>query len=94
MRVGCECAGEHMLDNLEVRNMINGGLGEAYRRPCGIPQGCPLSMVFVAFLLKPLLIMLRATGHKDVQARMLADDILITEKGREGRDDSSSSSSL
>ena len=31
-----------------VQNSVAGGLGKLYRRKCGIPQGCPLSMVIIA----------------------------------------------
>ena len=29
-------------------NTIAGGLGDAHDHPCGIPQGCPLSMMIVS----------------------------------------------
>ena len=32
---------------------LAGALGEAHQHPCGIPQGCPLSMLIVAFMMPP-----------------------------------------
>ena len=42
-------------DGLSVHNSIAGGLGEAYQKKCSIPQGCPMSMVITAFLMRPWL---------------------------------------
>ena len=41
------------LEGMWVYNTVVGGLGEGCKRPCGILQGCPLSMMFVALLLRP-----------------------------------------
>ena len=59
-------------------NSIAGGLGEAHRHPCGIPQGCPLSTTLVAFLLHAW-----ANGILDLDAtpRALADDLLVSATG-------------
>jgi len=66
---------EHML----VYNTILGGLGKGYHRECGIPQGCPLSMMFLALLLRPWCIALEA---KMVVPRILADDLMAFAEGR------------
>ena len=55
-----------------------GGLGTPYTRRCGIPQGCPFSMMFVALLMRPWIIMMRAAN---VFATLLADDVLIISVG-------------
>ena len=40
------------LENLLVYNCLAGGMGEPFRRLCGIPQGCPFSMAAVALLMR------------------------------------------
>ena len=35
---------EAYLENLLVYNCLAGGVGEPFRRLCGIPQGCPFAM--------------------------------------------------
>ena len=38
---------------LRVYNGMAGGLGKAYYKDCSIPQGCPLSMMIIALMLRP-----------------------------------------
>jgi hypothetical protein len=45
-----------MVVQLEAHNSIDGCVGNANTRSCGIPQGCPLSMMFVALHMRPWLI--------------------------------------
>ena len=59
-------------------NSFAGALGQPHRRQCGIPQGCPLSMAFVALLTRPWILQMEAIG---AMARVLADDILLLTKG-------------
>ena len=35
---------------VEYLNTIGNGLGGPHYEPCGIPQGCPMSMTFIAFI--------------------------------------------
>ena len=55
-------------------NSVAGTLGKPHRHFCGIPQGCPLSMTWTAFMLVPWVHQLR-TIH--CIPRALADDILV-----------------
>jgi hypothetical protein len=41
---------QRFMEGMSVRNTISDCLGEPYVRRCGIPQGCPLSMMFLAFV--------------------------------------------
>ena len=66
-------------ENLIVHNSIAGGIGKGFRRRCGIPQGCPLSMLFTALLMRPWLLMAKSRG---CLPRILADDILLIATGR------------
>ena len=65
-------------ENLTVRNSVAGGLGMAYTRRCGIPQGCPMSMTMIALLLRPWDVALQSDYTKP---RMLADDLLVYTRG-------------
>ena len=67
------------LDNLNIYNGIGSGIGHKYTRKCGIPQGCPLSMTMGALLMRPWL---REMTHRDIDAKVLAADILLVSKGR------------
>ena len=66
------------MSNLEVHNMVAGSLGSPHKHPCGIPQGCPLSMMLIAFLLRPWISVMKNIG---AIPRILADDILVFAKG-------------
>ena len=35
----------HMLNNLIVHNLFAGHIGLGHKHPCGLPQGCPFSMM-------------------------------------------------
>ena len=77
---------QDMLDNLSVVNNISGHVGLAHAHPCGIPQGCPLSMSVIGLLFRPWIVRMQqiGRGHEaQVQPRVLADDILITATGPE-----------
>ena len=60
-------------------NSVAGTLGQPHRHFCGIPQGCPLSMTWTAFMLVPWVHQLR-TMH--CIPRALADDILVIAQGQ------------
>ena len=60
---------ERMVENLK-----------AHTRSCAIPQGCPLSMMFVALHMRPWLIKM---DELNVTANILADDVILVAKGAE-----------
>jgi hypothetical protein len=62
------------MDSLKVRNSLAGALGAPYQPEAGIPQGCPLSMMMIAYRLRPWIMKMRAM---QVTPRVLADDILL-----------------
>ena len=68
------------MEALIIYNMVGGTLGEGHKHDCGIPQGCPLSMMLIAFLLRPWIMIM---DKMDVIPRILADDILIMAIGNE-----------
>ena len=65
-------------ENLLVYNAVGQGLGLPYHRPCSIPQGCPLSMAFMAFIMRPWVMKMNHLGAKP---RVLADDIMVSIAG-------------
>lgn len=66
------------LEQLVTYYVIAGGLGTGRKRKCGIPQGCPLSMMVVALMMRPWILMVRCMG---MQPRVLADDVLMIARG-------------
>eukprot|EP00969_Alexandrium_andersonii_P190669 8423022-Alexandrium_andersonii.AAC.1 len=52
--------------------------GSEYWKPCGIPQGDPLSMCWLCLLLRPALLLMKEQG---VVPRMLADDVFASAVG-------------
>ena len=69
---------EAILENMTTYNTIAGGLGHSHQRKVGIPQGCPFSMMIVALLLRPWLLMAKTMG---AVPKVLVDDVLIIAKG-------------
>ena len=65
-------------DNVSIYNSLGTGIGSAHRRANGIPQGCPLSMMFLALLMRPWMSCMREMG---ASPRTLADDLLIVTTG-------------
>ena len=63
-----------------VHNTIAGGIGKGFKRKTSIPQGCPLSKLFMALLMRPWAIMIWQMGH--MQTRILADDIMLSTRGK------------
>ena len=57
---------------LMVHTALANSIGMPYRRGCSIPQGCPLSMMIVALMMRPWVMMLRAMR---VEAKVFADDV-------------------
>eukprot|EP00973_Karenia_brevis_P068646 9545019-Karenia_brevis.AAC.1 len=58
--------------------VFSGAFGKGHRFPCGIPQGCPLSMVFIALMMRPWTLQMR---EMHATPRALADDVLLTAIG-------------
>ena len=52
-------------ENLQAHNSINGCIGKAHTRRCGIAQGCPLSMMFVALHVGPWVVEMNKLNKKD-----------------------------
>ena len=69
------------IENMKVYNCLAGGMGTPYMRRCGIPQGCPFSMMFVALIMKPWIVIMRCIPG--VKAFILADDVLVLVTGAE-----------
>ena len=66
------------VEGLKVYNCLAGGVGTPYVRKCGIPQGCPFSMMLVALLMRPWILIMLAAAMK---ATLLADDVLMVSTG-------------
>ena len=66
------------LDHLTLYNSVAGGLGTPHQRLCGIPQGCPMSMMVVALIMRPWAMLMHSCG---VLCYLLADDVLILAHG-------------
>eukprot|EP00974_Lingulodinium_polyedra_P108654 10517274-Lingulodinium_polyedra.AAC.1 len=60
------------MDGLFVRLCLANGHGAPEHHRCGIPQGCPFSMMCVALLARPWVLGVRRTG---AVPRVLADDM-------------------
>ena len=68
------------LEDFKLYDSIGGGIGQPYSRPCGIPQGCPFSMMVTALILRPWIKLMR---NRRTRPRVLADDMLIAAHGEE-----------
>ena len=66
-------------DQLRVLNLLAGGYGKPFQKTFSIPQGCPFSMLFIAILLRPIILLTEVPGT--IMARILADDVLIMGMG-------------
>eukprot|EP00969_Alexandrium_andersonii_P097676 4312554-Alexandrium_andersonii.AAC.1 len=42
-----------MMDGLGTVNVTSSAVGEVYFRPASIPQGCPLSMMWLGIVVRP-----------------------------------------
>lgn len=65
-------------EGMRPRNSVAGGLGRPYPRRCGIPQGCPMSMMFITLILR---VWIFETRRPPVKTRDLADDVLAVAHG-------------
>ena len=59
MPEGILAAYQAYFENLQVYNCLAGGIGQPYRRKCGIAQGCPFSMTIVALIMRPWIMGMR-----------------------------------
>ena len=59
--------------HVRLRFLLASGLGEPWNRYGGIPQGCPLSMMFIVALYLPWCRFLAA--HEGVQPQLCADNL-------------------
>ena len=67
-------------EELKVRNSLVGTLGEEYKNRNSIPQGCPMSMMFVALIMRPWMSIMKQGGK--VTPKLLADDIFLQASGQ------------
>ena len=67
------------LEQMQIYNSVAGTFGEPHKRLCSIPQGCPLSMTMIAFLLHPWIEIIKEIG---ANPRVLADDIMVWSDGQ------------
>ena len=65
-------------ENADIYFSFSGHIGKPHKHQCGIPQGCPFSMLFIALLLRPWHILLASLSRIP---RALADDLLILAAG-------------
>eukprot|EP00969_Alexandrium_andersonii_P299278 13230822-Alexandrium_andersonii.AAC.1 len=45
------------MHNLQTANCLVGTIGQPYRRAASVPQGCPLSMQWLALVMRPMLLL-------------------------------------
>lgn len=72
------CAYKSFQEALTARNAVAGQMGEPYPKPTSIPQGCPLSMMLVALITRPWILLMRKL---ETVPRVLADDIMTYASG-------------
>lgn len=65
-------------EQLTTRFGMGNAVGEAHSHRCGIPQGCPTSMIVIALMMRPWCQM---TKQDKVTPRALADYLLLTTQG-------------
>eukprot|EP00969_Alexandrium_andersonii_P203701 9000876-Alexandrium_andersonii.AAC.1 len=66
LHAGCPTEGAgpwyRYLQGLSSYSSVGEGIGAPYKRRCAIPQGCPLSMMWIALLSRPLILLSRREG--------------------------------
>ena len=65
-------------EQMVVYNTLALGIGWPHHRPNGIPQGCPLSKMLIALMLRPWMSLMEDQG---AIPRTLADDLLVITAG-------------
>ena len=68
------------MEKLQFHNAVAGALGRPHRRDAGIPQGCPLSTMFIAFLMRPWVQSMLTLG---AMPRVPADELLVYALGED-----------
>ena len=63
--------------DLIYHNSVAGSLGKPHRHFCGIPQGCPLSMTWIAFLLVPWVHAVRQVNAFLVRSLTMSLSLLV-----------------
>eukprot|EP00969_Alexandrium_andersonii_P040862 1791664-Alexandrium_andersonii.AAC.1 len=71
-------AWQSMMQQLRIVNTLASGVGAPYARARSIPQGCPLSMLWLTALLAPLE---RSIQTHTTYLRSLADDLTVVARG-------------
>ena len=62
-------------ENVNLYTSFHGSIGTPHKHRCGIPQGCPLSMIFISIMLRPWILQMREVS---LRPRTLADDLMLT----------------
>ena len=65
-------------ESLIIHHIIAGAVGTGHRHRAGIPQGYPLSMIFISLLLRAWMLHIACFA---VTVRTLADDLMIISRG-------------
>ena len=69
-----------IMASMRTMNCLGGGgVGLPYARGASIPQGCPLSMLLMSMVLRPMICITRLVG---AVPRVLADDITLRVRGQ------------
>eukprot|EP00973_Karenia_brevis_P059889 8336919-Karenia_brevis.AAC.1 len=68
----------NFLEHSQIYNSFAGCVGQPHLHRCGIPQGCPLSMIFISLYLRSWIVQMHSL---DLIPRTLADDILLSSRG-------------
>eukprot|EP00973_Karenia_brevis_P093384 12417085-Karenia_brevis.AAC.1 len=68
----------NFIENILIYNSVAGSLGSPHTHHCGIPQGCPFSMLFITLYLRSWCIQMYSIG---ANPRTLADDLLVNSSG-------------
>eukprot|EP00969_Alexandrium_andersonii_P292411 12923919-Alexandrium_andersonii.AAC.1 len=83
LRAGCPRAlilpWFRFMQSLRYYNDYGNFAGDLDQKRVGIPQGCPLSMMLLSLVLRPVVVRLTALN---ATPRLLADDILVVTEGR------------
>ena len=62
MPTGILDAYKRFQEELVLYNTIARGVGQPYNRRCGIPQGCPLSMMMIALMMRTWVALMLTMG--------------------------------
>eukprot|EP00973_Karenia_brevis_P041155 5693300-Karenia_brevis.AAC.1 len=68
----------HFQESTMIHNSISGSLGQGHKHHCGVPQGCPLSMLFISLYLRPWMAQMLSLN---AVPRTLADDLMLITRG-------------